>query len=373
MRGWNMTQGLALYPNTSGAETNWGGAYWRPTATGFDLVNGATGAGETWLYIAIRRGPMKVPTVGTSVFAPLTRNTNGTNTNITTALTTVDMVMYGDRNGVFGTNAVIIDRLRSYTQFLKTSVTSLESYSSDAMTGFDVQKGYGLGVDISGIGTNYVGGYPVINWQFGRAPSFFDEVCYTGTGANTTQTHNLTVIPELMIVKRRSAANSWAVYPGPLANGTYFLKLDAIDAVGAAATVWNSTAPTASVFSIGTDSSVNTSASTYVAYLFATCAGVSKVGTYTGTAALLTVNCGFTAGARFVMIKRTDSTGSWYVWDSARGISSSTDPYLLFNSTAAEVTGTNYVDTDTSGFKVTAAAPAELNASAGTYLFLAIA
>ena len=73
------------------------------------------------------------------------------------------------------------------------------------------------------------------------------------------------------------------------------------------------------------------------------------------------------------MIKRTDSNGDWYVWDSARGITASDDPYLLLNKTAAEVTNTNYVDTDTTGFKVTAAAPAGINASGGTYIFLAIA
>jgi hypothetical protein len=74
-----------------------------------------------------------------------------------------------------------------------------------------------------------------------------------------------------------------------------------------------------------------------------------------------------------VLIKRTDENGDWYVWNSARGISSGNDPYLLLNDTAAEVTGTNYVDTDTTGFKVTAAAPAGINASGGTYIFLAIA
>jgi hypothetical protein len=100
---------------------------------------------------------------------------------------------------------------------------------------------------------------------------------------------------------------------------------------------------------------------------------VSKVGSYTGTGALQTINCAFTTGARFVLIKRTDSTGDWFVWDSARGISSGTDPYLLLNDLSAEVTGTNYVDTDTTGFKVTAAAPAGINASGGTYIFLAIA
>jgi len=138
-----------------------------------------------------------------------------------------------------------------------------------------------------------------------------------------------------------------------------------------------SAAPTATLFTPQTGGGsfvdANASGDTYVAYLFATCSGVSKVGTYTGTGALQTVNCGFTGGARFVLIKRTDSTGDWWTYDSARGISSGNDPYLFLNSTAAEVTSTNYVDTDSTGFKVTAAAPAGLNASGGTYIFLAIA
>ena len=111
----------------------------------------------------------------------------------------------------------------------------------------------------------------------------------------------------------------------------------------------------------------------HVAYLFATCAGVSKVGSYTGTATTKQIDCGFTAGARFVLIKRTDSTGDWYVYDSARGIVSGNDPYLLLNSTAAEVTGTDYVDTYNAGFELSSTAPAGLNANGGTYIFLAIA
>jgi hypothetical protein len=81
-----------------------------------------------------------------------------------------------------------------------------------------------------------------------------------------------------------------------------------------------------------------TAQATYIAYLFATLAGVSKVGSYTGTGADLNVDCGFSAGARFILIKRTDSTGDWYVYDSLRGIVAGNDPYLLLNSTAAEVT-----------------------------------
>jgi len=138
--------------------------------------------------------------------------------------------------------------------------------------------------------------------------------------------------------------------------------------------MWNSTYPTSTVFSIGTAGGSNANTYLYVAYLFATCAGVSKVGSYSGnTGVTVTVPCGFTGGVRFVLIKRTDSTGDWYVWDSARGIVAGNDPYLLLNSTAAEVTGTDYVDTYSAGFEVTTTAPAALNATGGTYIFLAIA
>ena len=139
------------------------------------------------------------------------------------------------------------------------------------------------------------------------------------------------------------------------------------------ASAWNSTAPTTSVFSLGTLFTVNNSGSTYVAYLFATCAGVSKVGSYTGTGTTLQVNCGFTGGARFVLIKRTDSTGDWYVWDSARGIVAGNDPYLLLNSTAAEVTTTDWVDTYSAGFELSNAAGNNVNINAATFIFLAIA
>ena len=116
---------------------------------------------------------------------------------------------------------------------------------------------------------------------------------------------------------------------------------------------------------------VNGSGSTYVAYLFATCTGVSKVGTYSGTGATQTISCGFTGGARFVLIKRTDTTGDWYVWDTARGMTSGTDPYLLLNSTAAEVNANN-VYTATGGFQIVGTG-AGINASGGSYIFLAIA
>jgi hypothetical protein len=116
----------------------------------------------------------------------------------------------------------------------------------------------------------------------------------------------------------------------------------------------------------------NNSGNNFVSYLFSTCAGVSKVGSYTGTATTKQIDCGFTAGARFVLIKRTDSTGDWYVWDTARGIIAGNDPYLLLNSTATEVTSTDYIDPYSAGFEISSTAPAAINASGGTFIFLAV-
>jgi len=222
----------------------------------------------------------------------------------------------------------------------------------------------------------YFGSASAVSYLFQRAPSFFDEVCYTGTGATLNPSHNLGAIPELKIIKCRSTVIFWIVGGSIVTGGTQndYIVLNSDAAKVSSSTYWTSGSDTSTTFSTRTGNGAsNDTGQTFVAYLFATCAGVSKVGSYTGTTALLTVNCGFTSGARFVLIKRTDSTGDWYVYDSARGISSGNDPYLLLNSTAVEVTGTNYVDTDTTGFKVTAAAPAGLNASGGTYIFLAIA
>jgi hypothetical protein len=246
-------------------------------------------------------------------------------------------------------------------RYMNTNTTAAEASSTD--WAFDYQNGFGKAGAAS---TDFTG------WMWRRAPSFFDEVCYTGTGSATTFSHNLQAVPELMIVKRRSTAFSWTVYAASLA-ATEIMVLNTTAAIQAGSDAWNSTRPTSSVFSVSPGSnSTNASGSTYVAYLFATCAGVSKVGSYTGTGTTLQIDCGFTGGSRFVLIKRTDDVGDWYVWDSARGIVAGNDPYLLLNSTAAEVTNTDYVDTYSAGFEISSTAPSAINASGGSFIFLAI-
>jgi hypothetical protein len=112
---------------------------------------------------------------------------------------------------------------------------------------------------------------------------------------------------------------------------------------------------------------------TYVAYLFASAPGVSKVGSYTGNGSSQTINCGFTAGARFFLVKRTSATGDWWVWDSARGITAPADPALALNNAAVEVTSTDSVDPTGVGIIVNQDATTNINVNGATYIFLAIA
>jgi hypothetical protein len=379
MRGFTADKGVSwLQPNTSAAEVS---SPTTPsvylTATGFKVNSNESplnGTG-TYVYVAIRRGPMKVPTSGTSVFNLASATEPDTTPLFSPGTPPPDSVWYKPRLPQVQ-EFYLADRLRGNNVILASNATDAErSATANIVPPWKFNSGQKAQLD-AGVYFNNSGGAGVSYALYAliRAPGFFDEVCYTGTGvAGLTITHNLGVVPELIILKGRDYVTDWAAYSATLGNTKYLIP-NTTAASGTSSLWWNNTSPTATTFTLGNSSRVNNTASnTYVAYLFATCAGVSKVGSYTGTGALQTVNCGFASGARFVLIKRTDSTGDWYVWDSARGISSGNDPYLLINSTAAEVTGTNYVDTTAVGFQVTAAAPAALNASGGTYIFLAVA
>jgi len=96
-------------------------------------------------------------------------------------------------------------------------------------------------------------------------------------------------------------------------------------------------------------------------------------GRYTGNGSSQTINCGFTGGARFILIKRTSAAGDWYVWDTARGIISGNDPHLSLNTNAVEVTSNDTIDADNTGFVVNQVAATNVNVNAATYIFLAIA
>ena len=369
MRGLPVSeQAQRLYANTSGAEGV--SATLAPTATGFSFSNTSNFAnsGYTYIYIAIRRGPMKVPTLGTSVFDPEAYTGTSATRTITSGFP-VDLSISKIRSQ--GYPGGWFDRLRGALQVIRSSNTDPEVESLDSLTGFDSNTGVILGGGGGGRINTSPDTYAM--WNFGRAPGFFDEVCYKGNGTNgRTITHNLSVSPELIIVKNRTTAGTdWPIRCS-VALTTYkeaFLNLT--DGTNFWSYIQDQSSTT---FTVGNDQLVNYSAGdNYVAYLFATCAGVSKVFSYTGNGSSQTINCGFTGGARFVLIKRTDSTGDWYVWDSARGIVAGNDPHLSLNTTAAEVTTDDSVDTDNTGFIVNQVAATNVNVSSATYIGLAIA
>jgi hypothetical protein len=368
MRLWSETSTVALRPNSTGGDLPLSNGNTKPKATGF-TTSGDFGTSSTCIYIAIRRGPMKTPTVGTSVYNGIAYTGDGVNNRFLDNQFVTDLIIDSNRSAS-NIDQWVIDRLRGAKQLLVTRATNAEQTASTNfyVNGFDSNNGVFLGSGgLNGSAATY------IQWAFRRAPGFFDVVNFevAGTTLDTVEPHNLTVVPELCIFKPRSQIKEWIVWHKDFGTTQWaILNTSAAAGNGSPGTMPVQTATTFGVNSTGFGF---TSFLPCIAYLFASCPGVSKVGSYTGTAATLTVNCGFTTGARFVLIKRTDSTGDWYVWDSARGIVAGNDPYILLNSSAAEVTGTNYVDTDTTGFKVTAAAPAGLNASGGTYIFLAIA
>jgi hypothetical protein len=340
-----------------------------PTSSGFTVTGSNTNTnsnGHTFIYVAIRR-PHKPASefAATDLFA-VDNNTTSTSAGFPNFVSGFPVDM-GLANTVDETG---------YTA-LSSRLTGKQMYTpaSDAEEG-SPEYDYSTGFKEGGSSTNA----DEYGWMWRRSPGFFDAVAYKGVSSGVVK-HNLGVKPELVIIKQRNAINSnnrhWAVgAPDILGINANTLSLNNTYANGTLNyNMFDTTAgQTATQIKLhGNENGISSTSGNYIAYLFATVAGISKVGSYTGTGNDLNVDCGFSAGARFVLVKRTDSTGDWYLWDSSRGIVAGNDPYLLLNSTAAHITNTDYVDPLASGFTVTSSAPAALNTSGGTYIFYAIA
>jgi hypothetical protein len=362
-----------LQANSSSAETSV--EYVSPTSTGFQITSTSTQVNTNasiYIYIAIRRGPMKVPTTGTSVFGLNART--GTDANATvTGGQTDDAVLIKNRGS---TDASLFSARLIGTEYNATSSTAASASAGVTIlqaNPWDVMDGVKVGTTstITNASAN-----TYINYLFKRAPSFMDVVCYSGNGTTLAVNHNLTVAPELIIVRSRNRVQEWRVLSTALSQTSRFNGSLVFSSTSLAVFFGDGTnyiAPTSSVFTLGGSGDVNAGTGTYIAYLFATCPGVSKVGTYTGNGTTQTINCAITAGARFVLIKRADAAGDWYVYDTARGMTAMTDPYWLTNSTAAEVATLGSVTTVATGFALNSTILAAINVSAATYVFLAIA
>jgi hypothetical protein len=327
----------------------------QPTPTGFKLGANRSATnynGETYIYMAIRRGPLAAPTDATKVF--FVDSGTAANNVLSTGFNP-DMSIVGRTTGG---SKYVGARLTGSSAYLFTDSTAAEA-SYPGWT-WDESNQFKQGM----YNANNV------SWLWKRAPSYFDAVAYKGTGSAMTVNHNLGAVPEMMWVKSRSYSDDWAVYHSALGN-TDNLFLNSTSGT-ASRIYWNNTTPTATQFTLGDHSKVSNSGSTYIAYLFATVAGVSKVGSYTGNGGTQTIDCGFSSGARFVLVKPVSATGHWAVFDTERGIVAGNDPYLLLNGTNAQTEDFDELDPDSSGFVVNHVAGIA-NVNGVSYIFYAIA
>lgn len=355
-----------LKPNANDAEDTFGGI--DLTATGFQLAS-STGFqnsnGDTYIYIAIRR-PHKPPEAGTDVLDIIARSGTGSTTVVSGDIEPVDFVITKSRNT---TNApVALTRLLgNYGLEIHATTAATTNVLGTSINPWDIQDG----IRFTGDGdTNASGGFNYINYFFKRAAGVFDCLTYAGTGASRSVSHNLGVAPELIIVKRRDSAEAWGV---DLVSESKNGRLNTTAAFGTGLLFDNGiTSTTISTTNIGNVH--NASGADYIAYLFATRAGISKVGVYAGQSSTAkNIDCGFTAGARFVLIKNISTIADWYLWDSTRGIVSGNDPFLYLNASSAEATNTDYIDPLNAGFTITSSAPIAINRTNQNFLFLAIA
>ena len=353
--------------NSSDAESNMGANRIDFTSTGFNVfsTSGDTNAADPYIYMAIRRGGMQTPTAASDVFSI---DTIGSGAPFFDSNHIVDMALVksAGASGAWYNYARLMGE-----KYLATNTKAAEADASEA--GFDFMNGH--------IDSNW-GGTDAHSWMWARARGYFDVVTYTATGsAGLTVNHNLGVVPEMMWVKSRSHGGNfydWAVYHKDLGN-TKYLFLNTNAAAAANDEYWNDTSPTSSVFSLGGASTrTNESGKTYIAHLFATAAGVSKVGSYTANGNAQNIDCGFSGGngARFVLIKRYDAGGHWFQFDTERGFVTGDDFNLQLNETNAEESGYDHIDPLEAGFTVAAYDDDDspyVNINGATYIFYAIA
>jgi hypothetical protein len=274
-----------------------------------------------------------------------------------------DFVWIKKRNGATDHN--LTDAVRGTNRNLVSNSTAAEDTVA-RLTSFNSN-----GFTLAGAFDNTnISGSTYVGWQWKEgATQGFDIVTYTGNGTSQNISHSLGVAPRMMIVKKRSTTGNWPVYHASLGNATSpFLNLT--NAANSQPNLWNSTTPTSSVFTVGSDGETNASAATFVAYLFAEVAGFSKFGSYTGNGSAdgPFVFCGFRP--KFVMVKRTDSVGSWWMLDSSRDTFNLATKLQRANENLAEETSYASIDMLSNGFKLRVSST-ESNASGGTYIFAA--
>jgi len=313
---------------------------------------------------------------------------NGSTQSITGVGFQPDATFFKQRTGSpSSSGSQFYDVVRGATKYLSTHATNLEATQSNGLTSFD-SDGFSIGntTRINGNTENYVSW----NWLASNTTASnsdgsitstvsanttagFSIVSYTGNGsAGATVGHGLATTPAMVIVKNRSETYAWNCYHQSL-GATKYILLNSTSA-SATGTTWNDTAPTSSVFSIGSTSGVNKNTNNLIAYCFAEKKGYSKFGSYTGNgnADGTFVYTGFKPA--WIMVKRTDSANNWTIQDSTRDPENPVFLYFSADDSDAEagVIAEGQLDFLSNGFKLRQTYGSH-NASGGTYIYMAFA
>jgi len=291
------------------------------------------------------------------------------------------------------------DVVRTAPKWLRSDGTDVEA---DVTTGFNsggvgsfTSDGFGIFSGTTGATTNYNTSsttYVAWNWLAGGSASSnsdgsvttsvsanttagFSIVSYTGTGSVSTFGHGLGAKPNVMIQKKRSGSAAWTVYHDKVdANPSHkYLYLNSTAAVADYADHFNDTEPTSSVFTLGTDTSVNGSSATNIMYCFTEKQGYSKFGSYTGNGSTdgTFVYTGFKPA--WVLIKKTSGNDDWALFDNKRDVDNVTEHLLRANTNAAEEVHANFkIDLLSNGFKLKTT-DGKMNGSSATYIYMAFA
>ena len=336
---------------------------------------------------------LPTPTIGATsttlagkYFNPVLYTGNGASRSITGVGFQPDLVWIKARS--FAWAHRLADSVRGAGKELFSNDTSAE-LTNDANGYVSAFNSDGFSFPGGGVGVNENNTtYVAWNWNAGgstvtntsgtisaqvraNTTSGFSIVTYTGNGSSgATIGHGLGVAPSMFIVKSRGTTDSWGVYHVSLGN-TKGLYLETTGAAVTSSAFWNNTSPTSTVFSVSNNSINNASSTNYVAYCFAPVAGYSAFGSYTGNGSTdgPFVYTGFRP--RYLMVKRSDSTGDWIILDTSRDTYNLCTKLLYPNLSNAEETY-NVTDILSNGFKQRNVFGA-LNASGGTYIYMALA
>jgi len=297
-----------------------------------------------------------------------------------------DLVWIKSRSAA--TDHKLTDSVRGATKAIISNSTASETTDTQGLTAFGT-SGFTLGTDATynNSGATYVswqwkaGGTAVSNTTGSITSSVsvnttagFSIVTYTGTGVAATVGHGLGTAPYMMIIKERNTSlRPWPVYfAGFAAPTTSYIYLDNNTAGGTGyGAFWNSTAPTSSVFSIGTDPTTNESTAAYVAYCWTPIAGFSQFGTYVGNGSAdgPFVYTGFRP--KFILFRDVTTASAWNIFDTSRDPYNVVGQYLQTNTAGAEGTATA-CDFLSNGFKVRVTSNF-INTSGDTYMYAAFA